>query len=104
MIKKAIEVKNLSKKYKGRLVLNNVSFVVRTGTIHGFIGPNGAGKSTTINVLRRLALPSSVVGQGYDGVYVNNKSVMYDPSFNEKLGPVPAEPEFLEDTVKDHLV
>jgi ABC-2 type transport system ATP-binding protein len=102
-LKNAIEIKNLNKTYRGKLVLDNVSFSVRAGTIHGFIGPNGAGKSTTINILRRLVLPDGL-GRGYDGVFIENNSVIYNPAFNEKLGPVPAEPEFLEIEVAKHLI
>lgn len=48
--KKAIEVTNLSKKYRGNgnYSVANATFVVRPGELHGFIGANGAGKTTTI--------------------------------------------------------
>lgn len=45
-----LEVKNLSKSYKG-FDLNNVSFDISEGTIMGLIGENGAGKSTIINII-----------------------------------------------------
>lgn len=54
----AIEIENLTKKYPGRTALNNVSFKVKKGSIHGFLGPNGAGKSTTMKILSGL-LPAS---------------------------------------------
>ncbi len=46
-MKKAIEVKNLTKEYKD-FKLDNISFTLPVGTIMGFIGENGAGKTTTI--------------------------------------------------------
>ena len=46
-----IEVKNLTKKYGNKTVLDDVSFDVRQGEILGFLGPNGAGKSTTMNII-----------------------------------------------------
>lgn len=58
-MEKAIEVKNLTKIYKGGIVaVNNISFFVNKGEIFGFLGPNGAGKSTTIKVLIGLLRPS----------------------------------------------
>lgn len=50
----AIEIENLCKVYPGRLALDNVSFKVEKGSIHGFLGPNGAGKSTTMKILSGL--------------------------------------------------
>ncbi|MBC7539692.1 MAG: ABC transporter ATP-binding protein [Bacteriovorax sp.] len=50
----AIEIENLCKVYPGRTALDNVSFSVKKGSIHGFLGPNGAGKSTTMKILSGL--------------------------------------------------
>lgn len=50
----AIEIENLSKSYPGRMALDNISFSVKKGSIHGFLGPNGAGKSTTMKILSGL--------------------------------------------------
>lgn len=49
-----IEVKNISKKYGSRMVVNNVSFQIKRGKITSFIGPNGAGKSTVLGMMSRL--------------------------------------------------
>lgn len=46
----AIEVKNLTKKYKG-FALENLNLALPQGCIMGLIGENGAGKSTTIKSL-----------------------------------------------------
>lgn len=51
---KAIEVKNLVKKYDGQAVINDLSFSVESGSICGFLGPNGAGKTTTLKLLTGL--------------------------------------------------
>ena len=50
----AIVIENLCKVYPGRRALDNVSFSVKKGSIHGFLGPNGAGKSTTMKILSGL--------------------------------------------------
>src|ERR1043166_9569295 len=95
---KVVEVKQINKRYDGKAVLNHISFAVRKGTIHGFIGPYGAGKSTTLNISVRLVLPTG--GEEY----INFKSVKNDPTFNEKLGFIPAEPSFPSSTVKSYLL
>lgn len=50
----AIDIKNLSKTYPGRVALSDISFTVKKGSVHGFLGPNGAGKSTTMKILSGL--------------------------------------------------
>ena len=54
-----IEVKNLTKIFKGKTVLNNVSLQVNDGEIFGYLGPNGAGKTTTVRLLLGLLKPTS---------------------------------------------
>ena len=54
-----IEVKNITKRFNDKLVLDNVSYEVNEGEIFGFIGPNGAGKSTLINIMTTLLIPDS---------------------------------------------
>lgn len=54
-----IEVKNITKRFNDKLVLDNVSYEVNEGEIFGFIGPNGAGKSTLINIMTTLITPDS---------------------------------------------
>lgn len=46
----AIEINNLSKKYKD-FSLENINFSLPTGTILGLVGENSAGKSTIINLI-----------------------------------------------------
>ncbi|GIP37597.1 putative ABC transporter ATP-binding protein YclP [Paenibacillus sp. J31TS4] len=49
-----IEVKQVSKQYGGRPVVDNVSLQIEKGKITSFIGPNGAGKSTLLSMISRL--------------------------------------------------
>ena len=43
-----IKIINLSKSYKNKKALDNISIEVNKGELFGFIGHNGAGKTTTI--------------------------------------------------------
>ncbi|MBP2078700.1 ABC transporter ATP-binding protein [Oceanobacillus polygoni] len=54
-----IEVKNLSKKYKDTIALNNVTFTLDEPKIYGLLGRNGAGKTTFMDILSGQILPSS---------------------------------------------
>lgn len=50
----ALEVKNINKKYKNKVVLNDINFSIQSGEIVALIGKNGAGKSTLINIITKL--------------------------------------------------
>ncbi len=47
----AAEVIELSKKFRGTTVVDQVSFTVETGSVLALLGPNGAGKSTTVSMV-----------------------------------------------------
>lgn len=49
-----MEVKELTKKYDGKTVVNSVSFEIPKGKVTALIGPNGAGKSTVMGIISRL--------------------------------------------------
>src|SRR5580698_198935 len=53
-----LEVKALSKSYRGLPAIDRVSFHVRAGEIVGYVGPNGSGKSTTVKIVTGLLEPS----------------------------------------------
>jgi len=68
-----IAVKNLTKRFKDLIAVNDISFNVNKGEIFAFLGPNGAGKTTIIKILTTLLSPTSgeAIIDGYD--------VMRDP-------------------------
>lgn len=47
----AIEIKNVTKKFEEKTVLQDLSFEVMQGECFGLLGPNGAGKSTTMKLM-----------------------------------------------------
>ena len=49
----------LEKSYRGRKVVDGVSFVVRPGEVVGLLGPNGAGKSTSFNMVVGMVRPDA---------------------------------------------
>jgi ABC-2 type transport system ATP-binding protein len=63
-----IDVKELTKIFSGRRVVDRVSMRVQRGTICGFLGPNGSGKTTTIRMLCGLLKPDGGSGTclGFD--------------------------------------
>ena len=54
-----IVVRNVTKRYAARNVVDDLSFTVRPGRVTGFLGPNGAGKTTTLRVLLGLVRATS---------------------------------------------
>jgi ABC-2 type transport system ATP-binding protein len=74
MISAAIQIRNLTRLYRGKEkpALNQVSLDIQHGQIFGLLGPNGAGKTTMIRILCGLLAP-------YDGeVIICDHSVKSD--------------------------
>jgi ABC-2 type transport system ATP-binding protein len=87
----AIEMENLTKRFKDLVAVDHVTLDVKKGEIFGLLGPNGAGKTTLIRMLCTLTRPtegSATVG-GYNIMkqpnkvrehigLVSEKMIMYD--------------------------
>jgi len=71
-----LEVKGLSVKVEGKLILKNVTFSLKQGVSHILFGPNGSGKTTLISTL--MGLPGYEVTSGkvlFMGQDITNMSV-----------------------------
>ena len=55
----SVETKNLIKKYKDKIAVNNLNLQIKDGELFALLGVNGAGKTTTIKMLSGLILPTS---------------------------------------------
>ena len=63
-----LELKNVSKSFGKRKIIDNLNLEVEEGEIYGFLGPNGSGKTTTIKMILRLINSDSgeIKVNGYD--------------------------------------
>ena len=67
-----IEINNLTKKYKEKTAVNDLSLTINKGELFSLLGTNGAGKTTTIKILSTLILPTS------GNIKINNLDIIKD--------------------------
>src|SRR5258707_12425823 len=69
----------ISKSYRGRKVVDNVSLWVKQGEVVGLLGPNGAGKTTSFYIIVGLISPDSgrVLGSNGEGEEDSTSMPMY---------------------------
>lgn len=81
-----LKAKNLSKSFQNQLILNDISFDLKVGTIAAILGPSGSGKSTLLRCISRLetadkgnitfqgqpltSMPASSIGMVFQGFYL----------------------------------
>ena len=76
-----MELKNVTKYFPGVIALNDMSFQVRTGEVHGLIGENGAGKSTLIKVFTGVNQPEK------GKIFIDGKEVkLSNPNVSKHYG------------------
>ena len=96
-----LRAEGLSKHYKNRTVVNNVSVQVGQGEIVGLLGPNGAGKTTTFYMVVGLVTPNN--GKVYLDEHDITDMAMYKRA-RSGIGYLPQEPSvFRKLSVEDNI-
>lgn len=85
----AIEVKNLTKKFKASTVLDNVNIAFEKGKVHGLIGRNGSGKTMLMKCICGIVPPTS--GE----IIVNEKRIGKDVDIPKNVGVIIETPGFI---------
>ena len=97
-----LKIRNLSKSYRSRKVVNRVTLEIKQGEIVGLLGPNGAGKTTTFYMVVGLTRPDD--GQ----VFLNDADITNFPMHQRAkkgLSYLPQEPSvFRKLTVEENLL
>jgi lipopolysaccharide export system ATP-binding protein len=96
-----LRAENLIKTYKGRKVVNHVSFEVNQGEIVGLLGPNGAGKTTSFYMVVGLVKPNE------GKIFLESEEITHLPMYKRArlgLGYLPQEASvFRKMSVEDNL-
>lgn len=86
-----LEVRNLSKRFGKKWVLNDISLQLNKGHIYGFVGPNGCGKSVLFKVI------CGFIKADKGAVLYEGKKVGRDMDFLPSLGVLIEKPVFIEE-------
>lgn len=84
-----VEVTNVSKKYKDKMLVDNVSFEVKKGEILGIVGLNGSGKTVILKCICGLMEYSSGT------IKVNDKIIGKECEYPKNMGVIIETPGFL---------
>jgi len=82
-----LEIKKITKKFKGKIAVDDFSMEVEAGECVGLIGPNGAGKSTLIKIISDIIDPSA--GE----VFLDGKKIT---DMKKEIGYLPQYPNFFQ--------
>lgn len=99
MPKSIVEVRDLTKKYNAKKVVDGISFSVKEGEIFGILGPNGAGKTTTLEMIEAQR-PIDGGSALLDGVNVAS----HPGKIKALIGVQPQTPSFEEKTKLKEII
>lgn len=85
----AIEVKSVTKRFKDKTIINNISISLEAGKIHGLIGRNGSGKTVLMKMIIGFLKPDS--GE----IRVFGDLIGKDVDFAKNVGAIIETPGFL---------
>lgn len=101
-INKGLFINSISKTYKNRKVVNNVSINLKKGEAVGLLGPNGAGKTTCFYIIAGLIESDS--GE----IYIDNEPINHLPMYmraKKGIGYLPQESSIFRGlTVEDNIL
>lgn len=88
----AIQIENLTKKYKDKVAVNDVSLTINEGEMYGIIGPNGAGKTSIIKSICGISPFDS------GNIHIFGKDIeKHGREIKKQIGVVPQEIAVFED-------
>lgn len=82
-----LELRSVSKRFRGIVAVEDVSFTARAGEVTGYLGPNGSGKSTTMKMITGLIEMTS------GAILFEGEPIQRDViAYKQRMGYVPEEP------------
>ncbi len=86
-----ISLRGVTKRFDGKVAVDDLSLEVRSGEVFGFLGHNGAGKTTTLRMIVGLLRPDA------GAVVVDGVDVLADPlEAKRRIGFVPDNPDLYD--------
>ncbi len=86
-----IEIKGVSKRFKDRVILEDVNMVLEPNHIYGFIGPNGSGKTLLLKMICGFYIPTT--GE----ILINGENIIKKKEYPKDTGALIEKPSFLPD-------
>src|SRR5678810_959915 len=96
-----LETRQISKSYRGRRVVDDVTVFVQQGEIVGLLGPNGAGKTTSFYMIVGMVKPNS------GRIFLDDRDITDEPMYRRAqlgVGYLPQEASvFRKLSIEDNL-